>query len=129
MYPNSNIVQNPYTNKYSNTTRAPSNYNTYKSSLAKQHPHRAGRIRVDKQFTTALSISSINEEDDNFSNDEFEKHSNMSHNVNNDKRSSRVSVDGSIATSKRPQDDNTSSDDDDDDDDDLLLFIPFGKDE
>ena len=36
---------------------------SYKISLAMQHPHREGRIRVDKQFSTALEIMSREESD------------------------------------------------------------------
>lgn len=57
-------VTNPYNtsiqNPYKKSTSTPSNSNSdAKSSLARQYPHRAGRIRVDRQFSTGLSIGNI----------------------------------------------------------------------
>lgn len=136
------VINNPYQRKETQYNSAPSssnnttyqsssssneNFDSYRSSLAKQHPHRAGRIRVDRQFTTALSISSAHDYDD-------EDNDDNSHGQNNNlmrdsymkSNSSNVSIDGSLSM-KRPVHDNKSDDGDEDDDDDLLLFIPFGK--
>ena len=47
---------NPYKKK--NTSNL---HGDARSSLAKQYPHRAGRIRVDRQFSTGLSIDTVGE--------------------------------------------------------------------
>ena len=54
--PYNTSIQNPY--KKSTSTTSNSNSDA-KSSLARQYPHRAGRIRVDRQFSTGISIGNI----------------------------------------------------------------------
>lgn len=54
--PYNTSIPNPY--KKSTSTTSTSNSDA-KSSLARQYPHRAGRIRVDRQFSTGISIGSI----------------------------------------------------------------------
>lgn len=122
-------MQNPYAKKQQNDTRdemTKSNYgNTqaYRSSLAKQHPHRAGRIRVDKQFTTALSISPENFDDDD---DDDDVLSNMLLSSKKTQMSSKVSIDDSSSVSaKQSVNIDFSSSDEDNNDDDILEFQPF----
>ena len=85
-----------------------------KSSLARQHPHRAGRIRVDRQFTTNLSIGSIGDMVDT-----TERGAN---------KEARTDTDNAVDSSNKKDLGDMSTDssgDDDDDDDDVLLFVPF----
>ncbi len=149
-------IQNPYKTKptkpTSRATRTASQ-DSYRTALAKQHPHRAGRIRVDKRFSTALSITSNLEDydDDATDEDEEENDNDETRNSSDEKRKRdgnsfssssssqqkqdgmnkeqnldgccNVSVDGSLASKKSTL--LGLSDDDDEDEDDLLLYIPF----
>ena len=136
-------VHNPYKRRAAEGHNEPTNTKGrkqhYRSSLAKQHPHRAGRIRVDKQFTTALSITSNHDEvEDEESRPESERngYDNEESSLLEQNRftaSSNISIDDSLSTAKggggKSTEENASSDgdDDEDDDEDLLLFIPFEK--
>lgn len=87
------------------------------SQLAQQYPHREGRIRVDRQFTTALSVSvGQNEEDTTFI-------STTEGGRKNDHYFPEHRLDES-KTNYQPADLSSSSDDDDDF---LLSFKPFKK--
>jgi hypothetical protein len=48
-------VQNPYKKRVASNQL----HSNSRSSLPEQYPHRAGRIRVDRQFSTGLSIGDI----------------------------------------------------------------------
>lgn len=109
-----------------------------KSTLERQHPHRAGRIRVDKQFSTAISIMS-----------ESQTHSDCEHDEVSASRyeSSRLGVSNNYLESANLSCEQTSGektisehhipsptyltigslDDSEDDDDELLNFDPFPK--
>ena len=81
----------------------------YKTNLRDKYPHRAGRIRVDRQFTTTLSIgdgSERNKNDDTI----------MTENIEDSVRYLGEQVTSCISSS------------DDSDGDDLLSFNPFNDD-
>jgi hypothetical protein len=69
------------------------------SFIKQQYPHREGRIRVDRQFSTAVSIGARSA-------------------FSLEKNGDETSVTGVIEST-------SSSSGGDDDDDDLLTFIPF----
>ncbi len=129
-----NFAPSSNNNAYQSSTSSNVNLDSYRSSLAKQHPHRAGRIRVDRQFTTDLSISSVHDYDDEDKNDDNGNDDTI-HGQNNDlmlksqmKLSANVSIDDSLSMKKSVHDNKSDDGEEDDDDgDDLLLFIPFGK--
>lgn len=52
--PRSNTISNPYRK---NTTSSTIQNPYSRSEVQQQHPHRAGRIRVDRQFSTPVSIA------------------------------------------------------------------------
>ncbi len=133
-------VHNPYKRRSTEDTKNTNRRGQYyRSSLAKQHPHRAGRIRVDKQFTTALSLSSNHdeeedeEEEDEESSPGSDENSRDKEELSSEKRrftmSSNVSIDGSLSTTKEGEKSlgGSASSDDEEDDEELLLFIPFEK--
>lgn len=141
--PRPTTIQNPYAKKVTKpvSQKPPTQMrDSYRTALAKQHPHRAGRIRVCKQFSTALSVTTNLEDDDDDRDEEVGK---LDNNEKDECRSkdpigmeqqvkhrnfdiSNVSVDDGSVASKRSALVNIS--DDDEDEDALLLYIPFDKD-
>lgn len=95
---------------------------TFKQQLRTQHPHRAGRIRVDRQFTSGVSLGIFSEDDaDHVLVDEKDGNDN-SGDVNNDIRNGHSIHKDDDLISKGTTSCSSSSDDDDDD---VLMFIPF----
>ena len=100
---------NPYVKKQTNCDRISTNKGRQRnqSSLRRQYPHRAGRIKVNRQFTTPLSIGVGN---DDYKSEDLD-----------------ITVDGdeSIDIKSNERDKTVISSSDDSDDDDLLSFTPF----
>ena len=70
------IAQNPNRMKDSISMKSKNHYNAFRithQSIHKQYPHRAGRIRVNKQFCTSLEISAGIAEEENYSEDNGEE--------------------------------------------------------
>ncbi len=106
------------------------------SSLKRQHPHRAGRIRIDRQFTTAITISC----DSNSDGEEPGRKRKLTETVPNksfdEKTDSECHLflrntctgnkNKKIECLAREDADSISTDGDDSaEDDDILLFVPF----
>ncbi len=113
------------------------------SSLKRQHPHRAGRIRIDRQFTTAISIRCASNGDvfDGGSKGEPERKRNVIKEIPNSisldeksdsechlsLRNTRTENENKKSDHDGGEDAHSVSTDGDDsaEDDDLLLFVPF----
>lgn len=89
------LVKNPY---HDDGNESVTNSGA-ESFIKQQYPHREGRIRVDRQFSTAVSIGARSA-------------------FSLEKNGDETSVTGVIEST-------SSSSGGDDDDDDLLTFIPF----
>lgn len=88
-------VENPYQKRASNENTRP------KSLMRQQYPHREGRIRVDRQFSTAISIGG-----------DFISSPQQHDGLDSANETYTTAVDLSASSS-------------DNDDDELLTFIPF----
>lgn len=88
------LIQNPYKNDAMKSYTI----NTAESFIKQQYPHREGRIRVDRQFSTAITIG-------DYSSFSLEK--------NDEATSVAEGLESSSSSS-------------DNDDDELLTFTPFG---
>lgn len=139
-------VSNPYKRKFpssnfngngtstSNQSEPHTSTTLMTEQLRTQHPHRAGRIRVDRQFTSAISLGvckNANDdtpyvEDDN-GNSNSDVH--RGHDREKDNRNGLAigGNDGSDVDDLNTMCTNTASlgSSSDDDDDDVLTFIPF----
>ena len=136
--PQKRVVHNPYkkkkisndnlsctdgdNNNKTNTGRPSTNNSPYEytttSQLAKQYPHRSGRIRVDKQFTTALSITAQHDDEDEQVSLDKNNSTKQAHEGKKSNEGLQLNISSSGSSS------GSSSDDDDDK---LLSFIPFKK--
>jgi hypothetical protein len=129
-------ILNPYTNNhqqqeqhYHSTTSS----NEAKRLLSEQHPHRAGRIRIDRQFTTSLSVgtrTNIQENDSEWRRGTKRQQSLDSISISpaSDKDDEDMFKNGACGRKITHMDNGCSSEvdsSDDDDDDDILTFVPF----
>jgi hypothetical protein len=113
-YVHTKVLDNPYRSKtntsnaaashglihkpYNNDANKSYTINTAESFIKQQYPHREGRIRVDRQFSTAITIGDC---------------STFSSEKNGDATSVAEGLESSSSSS-------------DNDDDELLTFTPFG---
>lgn len=133
---------NPYKKSIESSTLNQPNQNSQGStkqyqqnSMERQHPHRAGKIRLDKQFQVHLQVSALSDDDTSSSSSD-----DSTPNQNQRKASTYWSRSGSSKSrtsqstkeNKSNQMDNRKSSrfldmDDDEDDHELLGCVPFAK--
>ena len=127
--PRSNTISNPYRK---DTTAVPIQNPYSRSEMQQQHPHRAGRIRVDRQFSPQISIAdfgnTVNQNSDTAENDQGRENNASSQTSRNDAvamnhpmsfdRISSISI-GNFESDCDNDDSSSSASDD------ILQFAPF----
>jgi len=134
------LSHNPYRKSdESSTVKSYSNQSSTRhqqqTKIERQHPHRAGKIRVDKQFQVHLEVSALLDDDDtsssnNSSSDESSLHKNQRKTTSSSSKSKNRTGQSSKENKSRPMlqhQTNSRFSDSDNDDHELLDYVPFAK--